>query len=311
MTENVQQQETSNDVSPGNEDVVKQDSQPLLEKHKVKVNGKIHEFTIDDLKRSAVLELASRKRFDEAAEKFKAAEELKNTYSKKELDALFAAGWTEEELEEKAAQFLVKRAKEKTLTPEQRARLEKEMEYEKLKKEKIEREENEKNRLKREIEERDAKTYQNEFFKDVAKADKNTWLDLNDPIILQHIINDITLALEKHNYDMPVMDAVKRLEDKMIKRGSVKKEYLRNLLKNNIKDIDDSEIDAFLEKGAKGIREKSVEAIKRAESPFAKMTLQGKNITDSVNTPIKFDEDYYRKEFKKYRDLRYKRFNQS
>ena len=88
----------------------------------------------------------------------------------------------------------------------------------------------------------------------------------------------------------------------------LKKKYFRKLLKNSKLDIEDTDLDAFLEKGAKGIRENSVAAIKRGEAPFAKTnTLQAKSKTDSIIPPVKPDLTSYREDAKRYRDLRYNR----
>lgn len=275
--------------------------QPKEEMVDVTVNGKKEKVTMDDLKRSYSLDTASRQRFTEAEKKFKEAEQLKNAFSSKDISTLRSAGWTDDEIEEKAAQFIINQAKIKSMTPEQKAQLDKEEEYSKLKKEKDDREESEKQKVQKDLQEREAALYQKSFLSDIKKINNGnkTWLDLNDPIILSQITNDVITAIKKHNYDMPVLEAVRRLEEKY-KGGSVKKEYLKQLLKNNIKDIDDSDLDAFLEKGAKGIREKSVEAIKRAEAPFSQTTAK-------PETFIPPKTNSYREEAQRYRDLRYGR----
>jgi len=184
------------------------------------------------------------------------------------------------------------------MTPEQRAAKQREEEYYRLKKAEEDRLKAEKDKIKNELAQKEAKLYQTAFLSELAELDKKSPLDLKDPVILSHIINDITTALNKHGYDMGVHEAVKRLEEKFIdKRGPVKKEYLRKLLKNTITDVDDSDLEAFLEKGAKGIREKSVEALKRNEAPFAKPRSQ----TQSQ------EPEKVKKDLKYYRDLRYGR----
>ncbi len=256
----------------------------------VKVNGKKQMVSIDDLKRTYSLETASRQRFTEAEKKLKEASELKSIFSNKDIDSLVKAGWTEQEIEAKAAEFLVKRAKEQSMTPEQKRQALAQAEYERLKKEHEERELTEKTKAQQALEQREAQIYQTQFLGEVAKADKQTWLDLNDPIILSHVINDVTLSLKNHGYDMPVLEAVRRLEEKLEKRGPVKKEYWKKLSKNGIKGVDDSDLDTFFESGVKGIREKSVAAIKRAEAPFAKQTTAKPEPT----APPKHDAAYYR-----------------
>jgi len=269
--------------------------QPVAEpKYKVKIDGKTVEVTLDELKNAYSLDQATRKRFQEANQKLKEAENLRSVYSQRDINKLKEAGWTDDEIEERAADFLINRAKQKSMTPEQRAQAEREEEYKRLKEAEDARLAAEKKKAKDSIEQREAQLYQSAFFSDIAKADKQTWLDLNDPIILSHVIRDVASALTNDGYDMPVIEAVRSLEKRMEKRGAPKKEYLKKLSKLSIKDIDDSELDAFLEKGAKGIREKSVEAIKRAESPFAKINTQIKSDQTPPNTTKKHDAQYYR-----------------
>lgn len=265
------------------------------DKYKVKVNGKEVEVSLEELKRSYGLDKAAWKRFEEASEKLKQAESLKNMYTSKDWQNLLKAGWSEDELEAKAAEFLVNRAKTKTMTPAQLQQMQVEQEYKRLK----DKEDNEikqkKLKSEQEINEREAKLYQNAFMSEVNNADKKTWLDLNDPIILDHIIKDIQLSINKHNYDMPVEEAVKRLESKLANKGATKKDYLKKLIKSSIKDIDDNDLEAFLDKGVKGIREKSVEAVKRAESPFAKIKTPQTSSNTANTDSKKFDAQYYRK----------------
>lgn len=269
---------------------------PVVEK--VKVNGKEIEVPLDELKRAYGLHTAAQSKFEEAARLRKEAEQVKSVFSQKDVNTLLKAGWTEDEIEQKAAEWLVKKAQEKVMTPEQRAAKQREEEYYRLKQAEEDRIKAEKDKIKNELTQKEAKLYQTAFLSELAELDKKSPLDLKDPVILSHIINDITTALNKHGYDMGVHEAVKRLEEKFIeKRGPVKKEYLRKLLKNTITDVDDSDLEAFLEKGAKGIREKSVEALKRNEAPFAKPRSQ----TQSQ------EPERVKKDLKYYRDLRYGR----
>lgn len=283
----------------------------LAEKYKVKINGKEEEVTLEDLKRGYGLNKASWQRFEEASKKMKEAEDIKNIFSSKQIDALQKAGWTDEEIEDKAADYLIRRAQQKSMTPEQRAQAEREADYEKLKKEKIDREDAERTKAQRDLAEREAKLYQTSFLADIKKENEKTWLDLNNPVILSSIINDITVAAKNHNYDLSVADAIKRYEEKLNNMGPAKKEYLKKLLKTHIKDVDDNDIDAFLDKGAKGIRENSIAAIKRSEAPFRPPQKQVPVPPRIESTPIKRDEDYYRQEAKRYRDLRYNRLKTS
>lgn len=262
------------------------------EKYEVKVNGKKMEVTLEELKRAYSIDTASRQRFSEAEKKLKEAQQIKEVFSNKDIAALKQAGWSEEEIEDKAADFLIKRAQLKSMTPEQRQRMQQEAEYKAYQEEKAQRELLEKQTAQKRIEQEEAQRYQAEFLRDVAKADKETWLDLNDPIILGHIIRDVSYAAQTLKYDLPVLDAVRRLEQKMEKRGPVKKEYFKKLAKSSIKELDDNDLDAFLEKGGKGVRERSVAAIKRAEAPFAK-SLQTTAKVEETNTP-KRDASYYR-----------------
>jgi hypothetical protein len=266
------------------------DNKPLIEK--VRVNGKDIEVSIDELKRSYGLHKAAEGKFQDAAKMRKEAEDIKNVFSTKDINTLLKAGWSEDEIEEKAADFLVKMAQRKSMTPQQRAQYEREQEYEALKKEKNERERSESKKLNDDLQAREAKLYQTAFLKDVHEVNKKTWLDMEDPVILSNVINEITLAAKKYEYDMSVSEAVKILEDRLEKRGPAKKEYLKKLSKLSIKDIDDNDLDAFLEKGGKGVREKSVEAFKKAESPFVKQKPQTQsNLVEEA--PVR-DAQYYR-----------------
>lgn len=270
--------------------------QPII--RKIKVGGKEMEVPIEELERDYGKGRAADEKFREAKKILDEGVQLKNFYSQKKLDALFAAGWTEQELEQQAAEWLVEKAKRDSMTPQQKLALEQQKEYERLKKAEQDRIKSEKDKADKELREREAKLYQTAFLNDIAKADKNTWLDLNDPVILSTIINDITTASQKHGYDMSVQESVKRLEEKLSKRGPAKKNFLRKLLKDTITDVDDSDLDAFLEKGVKGIREKSVEAFKKNESPFSKQ--QPKLQTQVQEEKPKYDLKYHR-------DLRYGR----
>lgn len=268
---------------------------------KVKVNGKELDVSIEDLKRSYGLDKTAYAKLEEAAKLRKEVDSIKSTFSQKKVESLLAAGWSEDEIEQEAANFIVKRAQEKSMTPAQREQLLRDQEYQKLKRDAEAREQDEKSKTQRALEDSQTKLYQTAFFSDIEKADKSTWLDLNDPIILANIINDISSALSKFNYDMPVSEAVKRQEDKLDKKGPIKKEHLRKLLKNSITGIDDTDLDAFLEKGGKGIREKSVEAIKKSEAPFAKQALSR---TQGNSTPVQNDTTRVR-DAKYYRDVKY------
>jgi len=272
----------------------KPSEQTAQEKYKVKVNGKEEEVTLEDLKRSYNLDKASRQRFDEAAKKIKDAENLKNMYSSKEWDNLLKAGWTEEELEERAADFIIKRAQKKSMTPEQLKQMEIEEDYKRLKKKELDAVELKNRIAEQQANELKAKETQTNFMNDLKRVDKNTWLDLNDPVILSTIISEITSALTKHSYDMPVSEAVKRLEERLDKKTVYKKEYLKKLMKSSIKDLDDSDLEAFLEKGGKGVREKSLEALRRTEAPFAKKNTPQMQSNPGDTAPKK-DLQYYRR----------------
>ena len=288
MTTDVQQIEQNNtETTP-----ITPAEDPSYSKHKVKVNGKELEVTLDDLKRSYGLDKASHQRFNEAVEKLKEAENIKKMLSSKNIEILKNNGWTDEEIEEQAAEYLIKLSKDKSLTPEQRAQKERDEEYLRLKKEKEDREKYEKDNIKRLNEEKEAKEYQTEFLIGVEKADKQTWLDLKDPIIMSHIVHDVSTSIRDYKYDMPVLEAVRRLEQKMEKKDTFKKDYLRKMIKKSINDIDDSELDAFLERGVKGIKEKSVEAIKKAEAPF---DLRSTKSNEPLKNTPKHDAAYYRK----------------
>lgn len=267
------------------------DNSPKMET--LKINGKDITVSIDELKRAYGLHKAADGKFQEAAKMRKDADSMKEVFSKKDINNLIQAGWSEDEIEEKAADFLVKRAQRKTMTPQQLAQYEREQEYEVLKKEKDDRVKTEQLKAKQELEAREATLYQTAFLKDVEAVNAKTWLDLEDPVILTNVINEISTALQRYEYDMSVTEAVKRVEERMEKRGVTKKDYLRKLLKSSIKDIDDNDLEAFLEKGGKGVREKSVEVYKKAESPFAKQKPQAQSNTP-VETPIIRDAQYYR-----------------
>lgn len=266
------------------------EAKPLTEK--IKVNGKEIEVSLDELKRSYGLHKAAEGKFQDAAKLRKEAENIKSIFSNKDINTLLKAGWTEDEIEEKAADFLVKLAQRKSMTPQQRAQYEREQEYAALKREKEERELNEAKKLKEDLATREAKLYQTAFLKDVNDINKKTWLDMEDPVILSNVINEITLALKKYDYDMSVAEAVKILEERLEKRGPAKKEYLKKLSKLSIKDIDDNDLDAFLEKGGKGVRDKSVEAFKKAEAPFVKQRPQTQSYVIE-EAPVR-DAQYYR-----------------
>lgn len=277
-------------------------SKPKLEK--LRIDGKDVEVSIDELKRAYGLHAGAEKKFMEAARLRKEAEEVREVFGKKDVSALLKAGWTEDEIEQKAAEYLVAKQLEKNMTPEQRAQKAREEEYKRLKQSEEDRIRLEKEKGEKDIQQREAKLYQTAFMTDLAKADNKSWLDLNDPIVITHIINDITSALKTHNYDMGVDEAVHRLEQQMGKKGPTKKEYLKKLLKHTITDIDDADLDAFLEKGGAGIREKSSEIYKKS-SPFDKKTTP----QTQTETPKKLvrDEAYYKAELQKSRDMRYGR----
>lgn len=277
------------------------DNSPKFET--ITVNGKEVKVSIDELKRAYGLDKTAYSRLEEAAKIRKEAENLKSSFSQKKVESLLAAGWTEDEIEQEAANFIVKRAKEKSMTPEQRSQAEKEHEYLRLKKESEDRILAEKNKMQKSIDDSQAQLFQTSFMNEIVKADKGTWLDLNDPVILANIINDVSASLTKYNYDMPVAEAVRRQEERMKKRGPMKKEYLRELLKTSIKDTDDTDLDAFLEKGSKGVREKSVEALKRSEAPFAKPKTSQ---TQGNSAPVKPDTAQVR-DAQYYRDVKYGR----
>jgi hypothetical protein len=270
-----------------------QKSEPQQEFRKVKINGKEVNVPIQDLINDYGKGRVADEKFQKAAEMVKQAEQLKSMFSEKKVDALLKAGWSEDEIEEKMAEFLVKRAQEKSMTPQQRAFLEQQKEYERLKKAEDDRKNAERQKSENELRQREAQLYQTAFLSDVAKADNNTWLDLNDPVILSTIINDITIAATKHDYDMPVSEAVKRLEEKMQKRGPTKKKFLQKLLKDMIPDTDDTDLEAFLEKGVKGIRERSVEALRKNESPFSKQQpkMQGAQTAEEIKRDLKYHRD--------------------
>lgn len=264
---------------------------------KVKVNGKELDVSIEDLKRSYGLDKTAYAKLEEAAKLRKEVDSIKNSFSQKKVESLLAAGWSEDEIEQEAANFIVRRAQEKSMTPAQREQLLRDKEYQKLKQDATARDQEEKSKTQRALEESQIKLYQTAFFSDIAKADKSTWLDLNDPGVLSNILNDISSAMIKFNYDMSVSEAVKRQEDRLDKKGPIKKEHLRKLLKNSITGIDDTDLDAFLEKGGKGIREKSVEAIKKSEAPFAKQHMsrtQGNTAVPHNDTTLVRDAKYYR-----------------
>lgn len=266
------------------------ENKPLTEK--IKINGKDVEVSIDELKRAYGLHKAAEGKFQDAAKMRKEAESLKSVFSTKDINNLLQAGWTEDEIEEKAAEFIVKQAQRKSMSPQQLAQLEREKEYEQLKKEKDERDRSEKEKLQKDIQAREAKLYQTAFFKEVEEVNKKTWLDMDDPVILSNVINEITLAAQKYEYDMSVAEAAKILEERLEKRGPAKKEYLRKLHKLSKSNIDDTDLDAFLENGGKGVRDKSVEAFKKAESPFAKQKPQPQsNLVEEG--PVR-DAQYYR-----------------
>lgn len=266
------------------------ESKPLVEK--LKVNGKEIEVSIDELKRAYGLHKAADQKFQEAAKMRKEVEEMKNVFSQKDINALFKAGWTAEEIEEKAAEFIVNQAKQKSMTPQQLEQMKREQEYEELKREKQEREKREKDKIETELREREAKLYQTAFLKEINETNKKTWLDLEDPVILSNVINEITIAAQKYEYDMPVAEAVRILEDRFQKRGPTKKEFLKKLIKSSNIELDDNDLDAFLEKGVRGVREKSAEAFKKSESPFVKQKPQ----TQSQPTEESHvrDSNYYR-----------------
>jgi hypothetical protein len=266
---------------------------------KVKVNGKELDVSIEDLKRSYGLDKTAYAKLEEAAKLRKEVESIKSTFSQKKVESLLAAGWSEDEIEQEAANFIIKRAQEKSMSPAEREQLRRDQDYQRLKRDAESREQEEKNKTQRALDESQTKLYQTAFFSDVAKAEKSTWLDLNNPIILSNIINDITLAATKFNYDMSVTEAVKRQEAKLKNSGPTKKEYLREMLKNSIKGIDDTDLDAFLTNGGKGIRDKSVEAIKKSEAPFAKQPSR----TQGNSTPVQNEAPV--RDAKYYRDVKY------
>jgi hypothetical protein len=266
------------------------ENKPLTEK--IKINGREVEVSIDELKRAYGLHKAAEGKFQDAAKMRKEAEQIKSVFSQKDINNLLQNGWTVEELEEKAAEFIVKQAQRKSMTPQQLAQYEREREYEKLKAEKDEREKSEKDKLQKDLQTREAKLYQTAFFKEVEEVNKKTWLDMDDPVIISNIINEITVAAQKYEYDMSVAEAAKILEERLEKRGPAKKEYLRKLHKLSKKDIDDNDLEAFLENGGKGVREKSVEAFKKAEAPFAKLKPQTQSTTVEEG-PVR-DAQYYR-----------------
>lgn len=264
--------------------------QPLL--RKIKVGGKEIQVPIEELERDYGKGRAADDKFREAKKILDEGVQLKNFYSQKKLESLFAAGWTEQELEQQAAEWLVEKAKRDSMTPHQKAVLEQQKEYERLKKGEEDRIKNEKEKVEKDLREREAQLYQTAFLSEVAKADKDTWLDLNDPIILSAIINNITVAHNKYGIDMSVKESVKALEEKSGKRGPAKKNFLRKLIKDTIIGIDDNDLEAFLEKGVKGIREKSVEAFKKNESPFSKQ--MPKMQTQTPEEKQKHDLKYHR-----------------
>lgn len=273
---------------------------PTMEK--LKVNGKEIEVSIDDLKNAYGLHKAAEGKFQDAAKMRKEAQDLKESLSKKDIDSLLKNGWTESELEEKAAEYLVKRAQRQSMTPQQLQQLEQQKEYESLKKEKLDKESAEKTKVQKEIENRKTKDIQDNFIKDITTENAKTWLDLEDPVILETIIKDIVTAENKYEYQMSVNEAVKRLEERLNNRGSIKKEYLKKLIKNAKIDIDDSDLDALLEKGAKGLRDRSVEVFRKSESPFAKH-----NKPQTQSTPAQSDEP--KRDLKWYRDVKMGRVN--
>lgn len=264
---------------------------------KLTVNGKEVEVSIDELKRAYGLHKAAYSKMEEAAKIRKEADAIKDVYSQKDVNALLKAGWTEDEIEQKAADYIVKRAKEKSMSPEQRNQAQREQEYQRLKKLEEDRATQEKSSAQQALEVRETNLYQTALMSDIAKAGNNTWLDINNPVILSSILQDMHAALTRFDYDMPVAEAIKRQEDRLEQKGAVSKKYLRKLLKSSIKDIDDNDLDALLENGIKGIRDNSVAAVKKAEAPFAKLRSQTQSNVSPPAKPQELvrDANYYRK----------------
>lgn len=277
-------------------------SAPTPQMEKIKINGKEISVPLDELKSAYGLHKAAEGKFQDAAKMRKEAQELKDSFSKKDIDTLIKAGWTEKEIEAQATEFIIKMAQRQSMTPQQIADLEQKKEYEALKKEKADKKLAEETKVQKEIESRKVRDIQENFIKEIALENTKTWLDLEDPVILESIIKDIVTAENKHEYQMPVSEAVKRLEEKLGNRGAVKKEYLKKLIKNAKIDIDDSDLDALFEKGAKGLRDRSVEVFRKSESPFAKH-----NKPQTQSTPTLSDEP--KKDLKWYRDVRMGRVN--
>lgn len=246
-------------------------SKPHIEK--MKINGKEVEVSLDELKNAYGLHMTATSRFEEASRLRKEAEQVKEVFSKKDVSTLLKAGWTEDEIEQKAAEYLVNKQLEKNLTPEQKAQRLREEEYKRLKQAEEDKIRTDKEKIENELRQKEAKLYQTAFMSDLAKEDNKTWLDLNDPVLLTHIINDITMAINDHGYDMSVNEAVQRLEKRMEKSSPTKKDYLKKLLKHTITDLDESDLEAFLEKGGKGVREKSSEIFKKSTAFDKKQTI--------------------------------------
>jgi hypothetical protein len=279
---------------------------PKVEPLKVKVDGKEKEVTLEDLKRNYSLGMAAQKRFEEAAKIRDEASSIKQAFSNKDVTSLLKAGWSEKDIEDHAIKFLTEQAQKKSKTPQQLAQEERDRklaEYEAKEKSQKQKEIDD---ARNALESREAELYQKAFLTEVRDADKKTWLDLNDPITLQHIINDITMSMTKYQYDMTVGEAVKRLEERLETRNTpAKKEYLRKLIKQSKIDVDEDDLTAFLEGGTKGLRNRSSDIIKNAQAPFAKPKTPQVQSPSPKNEPTDM-KTYYEQLNKEARERRFK-----
>lgn len=281
--------------------------EPKVEKYQVKVNGKTVEVTLDELTSGYGLNKAADEKFQKAAQMRKEAEEIKNIFSAKDITALRKAGWTDDEIVAKSADFIVEDAKRKSMTPQQIKIIEDKEELDRLRKENSDKKLVEEKRIEDEKNARFVNEYQSKILSDMKEINKKTFLDMNDPIISEHVLKQIAIA-NSAGWDMPVAEAVRRLEEKL-KNGkfNYKPEQLKIMLKNSIKDLDDDDLEAFLTKGGRGVRERSIESLRKAEAPFARQKSQTQSTPASTPSQPKRDMKYFDEQLKKSRALRYNR----
>ena len=203
------------------DDILSQHGDALREKllggykETMKINGEERELSLEDMKRFASKGYAADEKFKSAAQMKKEAEEaraLAESLSQKDVfDIIKEKGiTTPQQLEDHFVELYQKMQDEANISPE--ARRMRELE------EQLKAYEEEKTRVQREEEEARLKAEQDKYYNDletelVSEMEKSNLP--KDPFILGQVAHQLEMA-ENMGYDMPVSEAVKAVEERLM-----------------------------------------------------------------------------------------------